>query len=158
MRSLTTLVWWSRMFVHFCADDMSVCYVPVVALSYVICWSLISKKKKLDIHPQSSAVSVRLQRLHLIFSFSFTPRHGWPISTIFPVNKDLEDFVTSWGSSGFLLSALKGDRKQEKSLPTSICQAQGRFLGEGWPPRTPLQPPGTGWGSEEAGNWCGRWV
>lgn len=45
MRSLTTLVWWSRMFVHFCADDMSVCYVPVVALSYVICWSLISKKK-----------------------------------------------------------------------------------------------------------------
>lgn len=106
------------------------------------------RKESWDIHPQSSAFPVRLLRLW--FAYSFTPRHHWPISTILPVNKDLEDFCSCSGLSGFLLPVPKGARKQEISLPILICQAQVMFLGEGCPPCTPLQTPGTRWGLEEA--------
>lgn len=147
MRSLTTLVWKSEVYVH-CCSQVHVMWLWLLSVTSVAKIKEKRRKESWDIHPQSSAFPVRLLRLW--FAYSFTPRHHWPISTILPVNKDLEDFCSCSGLSGFLLPVPKGARKQEISLPILICQAQVMFLGEGCPPCTPLQTPGTRWGLEEA--------
>lgn len=88
MRSLTTLVWKSEVYVHFCSQ-VHVMRLWLLSVTSVAKIKEKRRKESWDIHPQSSAFPVRLLRLW----FAFTPRHHWPISTILPVNKDLEDFL-----------------------------------------------------------------